>query len=58
MNFLTDGVGRFEETLHKIMVVIRKKVFGTVFKEGTIILNYCFLIELGLNALSFSAGCA
>lgn len=36
MTFLTDGVGRFEKTLPKIRVVIRKKIFGTVFKGRTI----------------------
>lgn len=28
MNFLADGVGRFEKTLHKIMVVIMKRYLG------------------------------
>lgn len=28
MNFLTDSDGRFEKTLHKIMVVIMKKYLG------------------------------
>lgn len=28
MNFLADGVGRFEKTLHKIIVVIMRKYLG------------------------------
>lgn len=34
MNFLTDGVGRFEKTLHKIMVVIMKKYLGQCLRGG------------------------
>lgn len=51
MTFLTDGVGRFEKTLPKIRVVIRKKYLGQCLRGG--LLNYCFLRELVLNALSF-----
>lgn len=47
MSFLTDGVGRFEKTLHEIMVVIVKKCLGQCLRRG--LLNYCFLIELVLN---------
>lgn len=28
MNFLADGVGRFEKTLHEIMIVIMKRYLG------------------------------
>lgn len=44
MNFLTDGVGRFEKTLHKIMVLIMKKYLEQCLRGR--LLNYCFLIEL------------
>lgn len=34
MNFLTDGVGRFEKMLHKIMVVIMKMYLGQCLRGG------------------------
>lgn len=33
VNFLADGVGRFEKTLYKIMLVIMKKYLGQCLRE-------------------------
>lgn len=52
MSFLTDGVGRFEKTLHKIMVVIMKKCLGQCLRGGLLFSDRtCFKCFVFLQSL-------